>query len=84
MPKEITFPQYRKYANGQSFFKIISAQEFEEIKVTGQTKEIHNFIAKILPDRNYIHDLTFDYTKYWVSCSEEEYNTTRETATKAK
>lgn len=70
---KINYPQYRKYSNNQSYFKIISAHEFEEIKVTGKKNEFHHFIASILPDRNYIYDLTFDYEKYWIKCDPKEY-----------
>lgn len=73
MNQKITYPVYRKYANGMSFYKIISPSVFEEIKILGNTKSLHLFEAKILPDRNYIYDLTFNYEKHWIACSEEEY-----------
>ena len=70
---KITYPQYRKYSHGRTYFKIISAEEFEEIQIIGEKATIHHFVAKILPDRNYIHDLTFDYEKHWEVCAEAEY-----------
>lgn len=73
MNKEITYPQYRKYSNNKSYFKIISSDEFEEIQVLGTKKSIHLFKAKILPDRNLIYDMTFDYEKSWLKIEEEEY-----------
>ena len=73
MVKTITYPQYRKYNNGKSYFKVISENEFEEIQVLGNKKALHHFIAKILPDRNYISDLTFDYHKHWEVCDAEEF-----------
>jgi len=76
--KKIKYPQYRKYSNGKSFFKIISPTKFEEIQVLGNKATLHLFEAKILPDKNYIYDLTFDYENYWVICSEEEYKKTQE------
>ena len=69
----ITYPQYRKYCNNKSFFKILSATRFEEIQILGAKKTLHNFDAKILPDRNFIYDLTFDYKKHWLLCQETEY-----------
>ena len=71
--KETTYPQYRKYSNNKSYYKINSPNQFEEIQILGNKKTIHHFEAKILPDRNYIYDLTFNYEKYWVICQKEEY-----------
>jgi hypothetical protein len=72
--KKIIYPQYRKYHNNKSFFKIISKTKFEEIQVLGNNVKIHVFEAKILPDRNYISDLTYNYKEHWVLCNESEYN----------
>ena len=69
----ITYPQYRKYSNNKSFFKIISPSLFEEIQVLGTKKTLHKFEAKILPDRNFIHDLTFDYKTNWLSSTLSEF-----------
>ena len=71
--KKISYPQYRKYSNNKSYFKIISADKFEEIKVTGNNKSIHLFEAKILPDRNLIYDMTYDYDNFWVKIEKSEY-----------
>ena len=71
--EKITYPQYRKYSNNKSFFKIISETEFEEIQVLGIKTTIHAFKAKILPDRNYIYDLIHNYKAHWIKCSPEEY-----------
>ncbi|MDF1673590.1 MAG: hypothetical protein P1U41_08790 [Vicingaceae bacterium] len=73
MNKEITYPQYRKYSNNKSYFKIISSEEFEEIQLLGTKKSVHLFKAKILPDRNLIYDMTFDYEKSWVKIEKDEY-----------
>lgn len=74
MNKEITYPQYRKYSNNKSYFKIISSNEFEEIQLLGTKKSIHLFKATILPDRNFIYDMTFDYENSWLKIESEEYN----------
>ena len=71
--KNITYPQYRKYSNNRSFFKIISSEEFEEIKLNGNKAYLHFFKAKILPDRNFIYDLTFDFDKHWLKIDANEY-----------
>ena len=69
----ITYPQYRKYSNNKSFFKILSPEKFEEVQVLGNKKTLYKFDAKILPDRNFIHDLTFDYKKNWLICDQSEF-----------
>jgi hypothetical protein len=73
----VTYPQYRKYANNKAYFKIISAGEWEEIQIVGSKHIFHHFTVKILPDRNYIYDMTFDYEKNWVKIEEEEYEKIR-------
>ena len=71
--KEVTYPQYRKYLNGKSYFKIVSPEEFEEIQLSVDKWIIHYIVAKVLPDRNYIYDMTFDYHQHWVVIDEGEY-----------
>ena len=67
------FPIYRKYSNNKSFFKIVDTDHFEEIKVTGRLFEIHQFEAKILPDRNFIQDMISMDDDYWVDSTSEEF-----------
>ena len=69
----IIYPQYRKYSNNKSFFKILSPEKFEEIQVLRNKKMLNKFEAKILPDRNFISDLTFDYKKHWLVCDPSEF-----------
>lgn len=71
--KNLSYPQYRKYSNNKSYFKVLNPSKFEEIKVIGNNKTIHLFEAKILPDRNFIYDMTFDYEKYWIKIDAKEY-----------
>ncbi|MGQ0829281.1 MAG: hypothetical protein ACT4ON_12910 [Bacteroidota bacterium] len=78
MQPNSTYPQYRKYPHERTYFKIISAEEWEELHIFNNKVTIHSFTAKILPDRNYIHDLTFDYKKNWVAIEEEEYEKAKE------
>jgi hypothetical protein len=73
MQKLITYPQYRKYEHERTYFKIISNDEWEEIQVMGNKYSLHQFRASILPDRNYIYDLTFEYEKNWLLIEEKEY-----------
>lgn len=69
----ITFPQYRKYKNGKSYFKIISEKEFEEKTFLGGKTITHKFEVRILPDRNLVSDLLKNYSEFAVKISEEEY-----------
>jgi hypothetical protein len=73
----INYPQFRKYAHGRTYFKIISSSEFEELQFLGDDCTVHRFTAKILPDRNYLYDLTFDYKKHWIAIEEQEYEAAR-------
>ena len=73
MNDKITYPQYRKYSNNKAYFKVISPNKFEEIQVLGTKKTIHYFEAKILPDRNFINDMTFDYEANWVKIDADEF-----------
>lgn len=71
--KEIIYPQYRRYHNGQNYFKISSPAELEEIRFIGEKCIVHQLRAKILPDRNFIFDLTFNYAAMAVAIEKEEY-----------
>ncbi len=78
MNPPIIYPQYRKYPNNKAYFKVLSATEWEEIQIVGSKYSLHQFIAKILPDRNYIYDLTFDYQNHWLVIEKEEYEEIKE------
>ena len=82
MKTPVVYPQFRKYSHGRTYFKIISSSEWEELHITKDKTSIHSFTAKILPDRNYIHDLTFDYEKNWIAIGEEEYERMKGNSTK--
>lgn len=71
--EKIVYPQYRKYKNNLSYFKIISKDAFEEIKFTGNKPQLSQFVAKTLIDRNYINDMLFDYKKNWEEILPNEY-----------
>ena len=62
---ELKFPQYRKYKNGLSYFEIKSDLHFLEYKLNGDQIELYDIQAKILPDRNYVQDMLYDYQDYW-------------------
>lgn len=70
----ISFPQYRKYKNNKSFFKIHSFAQWDEIQVIGTKYIFHTYEVKILPDRNFINDMLMDYQANWEVISAEEYD----------
>lgn len=72
--QEIIYPQFRKYINSKSYFKIYSPEKMDELKALGDKFYKNHLIARILPDRNFIYDLTYDYHKHCIKISEEEYN----------
>jgi len=74
MNPSITFPVYRKYKNKLSYFKINSDSNFEEIKIMANQGSIHTFNAKILPDRNFIYDMLYNYNEHWEESNELEFN----------
>ena len=67
------FPQYRKYKNNKSYFKISSLTEWEEIQIIGSNYLHTAFEVKIMPDRNFIQDMLFDYAANWDVIEEKEY-----------
>ncbi|MEQ8323384.1 MAG: hypothetical protein RIC15_00975 [Vicingaceae bacterium] len=71
--KEYHFPQFRKYTNNQSFFKVLSEDEFEEVKKMPTGYALHRFRVKILPDRNYVSDMLDCANGHWVKIPETEY-----------
>lgn len=68
----VLFPQYRKYSNNRNFFKIRSAEDFEEISFIGNKQMVRQHRATILPDRNLIYDLLHD-PAFAETITEEEY-----------
>ena len=67
------FPQYRRYKNGKSYFEIFSAEEFTEYQLQFGKISKHEFKAKILPDRNYIADMLYEYETHWEKIEKEDF-----------
>jgi len=57
---QIMFPIYLKYKQHETYFKINSLQQFEEIRILGKYFNLTAHEAKILPDRVFIADLLED------------------------
>lgn len=74
------YPLYRKYAHERTYFKVLSDTEWEEIHIMGSNYSIHQFKVTILPERNYIYDLTHDYHNNWIAIDANEYEPLKEKA----
>lgn len=68
------FPLFRKYEHGTTYFKIISIDSFEELKIMGNNYSLKKYKASILPDRNYISDLIKNEGNHWKIIDEWEFN----------
>lgn len=73
----MNYPQYRKYKNNKSYFRINSEETFDEIRATGNKYFLYHFTAKILPDRNFISDMLKNTGGNWETITESEYNSIR-------
>ena len=67
------FPQYRRYKNGMSYFKILNDSEFVEYKKEGNSIAKYPLKAAILPDRNLILDMLHNPEPYWDVIEEAEF-----------
>ncbi|MGB0805313.1 MAG: hypothetical protein ACPGRC_01395 [Salibacteraceae bacterium] len=70
----ISFPVYRKYEGGFSFFKITSSSSFIELKILGEQISKYEIKAQILPDFQFITDMINLHNNHWVESTEEEFN----------
>ena len=71
--KNIQFPQYRRYKNGLSYFKILSLTEFEEIRIVGTKRVVNHIVANQYPEKVFINDLLFKYEEFAEEISEKDY-----------
>lgn len=65
--------QYRKYKNGQSYFRIANHEEMEELKLMGKYFKLYHIKASILPERVLISDLLEQYHEFADAITAEEY-----------
>lgn len=70
----MTFPQFRKYTNSKSYFKIISSTQWEEIQLIGSNAFLTVFEVKIMPDRNFLNDMLANEGNHWAVIDEQEYD----------
>lgn len=65
--------QYRKYKNGQSYFRITGTEEVEELKLMGKYFKLYHIKATILPERVFIADLLEQYHNFAEAITAQEY-----------
>lgn len=70
---DISFPLYRKYPHERTFFKITSAETFEQLDIIGDAFHIHQFTAQVYPDRVLILDMIEKKDGYWLDSHAAEY-----------
>lgn len=69
----LSFPQYRRYKNKKSYFCFEGPDRFEEIRQFGSKWLIDQHTVKILPDRNLVYDLLYDFHAFAEEVSAAEY-----------
>jgi len=67
------FPQYRKYKNIETYFKIISEKEFEEISSLGNKYVKHSIVAKQYPEMLRITEMLHCEEGIWEIIEANEY-----------
>lgn len=67
------FPQYRRYVNHRSYFKILNESEYIERRKEPKGVQQHHFKATTLPDRNLLQDMLYEPQPYWEIIDEDEW-----------
>ena len=75
----MSYPIYRKYADGLTYFKITSDSEFQELKRQGKYYSLSNFRCKIHPDRVFMNDLIACSDGFIIMSNESEFLQTLKT-----
>lgn len=66
---ENIFPVYRKYVGVETYFKILGAKEFIEIKRVGKQFVKHHVVATQFPEMQFIQDMIDCYEGRWEEMS---------------
>lgn len=67
------FPQYRKYSNNRSWFKILDESSFEELIISGKNYNVKSFKVLTFVDRNMMMDMLADNGKNWMVITGADY-----------
>lgn len=74
MDNSMGFPQFRKLANNKHFYRIESAEKFDEIQIMGRRCLKTTVVAKIYPEKLLIMDMLGCVDGRWLTIEESEYN----------
>ncbi|MBS1652847.1 MAG: hypothetical protein JSU07_12635 [Bacteroidetes bacterium] len=69
----IKFPQYRKYKNNLSYFKIIDERIFIEVQVIGSKYFVNQVEAKQFPEILFVKDLLLNFNDLVLEISAVEF-----------
>ena len=69
----IHYPIYRKSLSGKSYYRINSAEHMLELQQVGSRWMRHELLARILPERVLIADITACNNEVYVSITAEEF-----------
>lgn len=68
------FPLYRRYLHGNTYYRINSQENFDELMVVGKFFIFKNFQARILPEYQLIIDLIDNMENRWEIIKEQDFN----------
>lgn len=67
------FPLFRRYLHGNTYYRINSQENFDELMVIGKFYVYKNFQARILPEYQMIIDLIDNAENRWEIIDAEEF-----------
>ena len=67
------FPIFRRYLHGNTYYRINSQENFDELLVVGKFFVYKNFQARILPEFQLIIDLIDNAENRWEIIEEEDF-----------
>ena len=70
---DIQFPQYRRYLHGNTYYRVNSLENFDELMVVGKFYVFRNFQARILPEYQMIIDLIDNAENRWEVIGKEDF-----------
>lgn len=70
----MNYPVYRKYNGADTWFKIISADEFIELKRVGTKWQRTRVLAEKFPEKQFIQDMLTCHENRWIELDSEKGN----------
>jgi hypothetical protein len=68
------FPLFRRYLHGNTYYRINSQDNFDELMVIGRFYVLKDFQAKILPEYQLIVDLIENVDNRWETITEKDFD----------